>query len=42
MDQRSADDKEAMQRASDLSDDRHAEIWEDERLVIRMAPIPQA
>jgi hypothetical protein len=34
-----ADDREAMQHVIDLRDDRHAEVWHNERLVIRMAPI---
>jgi hypothetical protein len=35
-----ADDREAMQHVIDLRDARHAEVWQDERLVIRIAPIP--
>jgi hypothetical protein len=34
-----ADDREAMQHVIDLRDDRHAEVWHDKRLIIRIAPI---
>jgi hypothetical protein len=36
-----ADDREAITKAVDLPEDRHVEIWEASRLVIRLAPIPQ-
>jgi hypothetical protein len=34
-----ADDREAMEHVIHLRDDRDIEIWRDERLVIRIAPI---
>lgn len=34
-----ADDREAMQHVIHMRDDRHIEIWREERLVIRIAPI---